>query len=176
MNVATLSNKSNKNAFDEEPWSELNSLLDSCWVFWLTLLSAFFFSTGIKPLCELQFESFISSSCILKTLKTVLWSIYGYFEEGCREKCAYTGRFATTIFSVTPLCNVGTMLYLFETMLQECVALKLWSSLRIVACNITLKREIRHFHARRSRAVTAKKCTKKRDGCAELLFCQAKPS
>ena len=58
MNVATLSNKSNKNAFDEEPWCELNSLLYSCWVFWLTLLSAFFFSTGIKPLCELQFESF----------------------------------------------------------------------------------------------------------------------
>ena len=66
------------------------------------------------------------------------------------------------------------MLYVLETMLQQCVALKLWSSLRIVARNITLKREIRHFHARRSRAVTAKKCTKKRDGCAELLFCQAK--
>ena len=57
MNVATLSNKFNKNAFDEEPWSELNSLLYSCWVFWLTLLSAFF-STGIKPLGELQSESF----------------------------------------------------------------------------------------------------------------------
>ena len=49
MNVATLSNKSIKNAFDEEPWSELNSLLYSCWAF---------FSTGIKPLGELQFESF----------------------------------------------------------------------------------------------------------------------
>ena len=61
-------------------------------------------------------------------------------------------------------------------MLQECVALKLWSSLRIVACNITLKREIRHFHARPSRAVTAKKYTKKRDARAELLFCQDKPS
>ena len=58
MNVATLSNKSNKNAFDEEPWSELNSLLYSCWVYWRTLLSAFFFSMGIKPLGELQFETF----------------------------------------------------------------------------------------------------------------------
>ena len=41
MNMATLSNKSNKNAFDEEPWSELNSLLYSCW---LSLLANLTFS------------------------------------------------------------------------------------------------------------------------------------
>ena len=58
MNAAILSNKSNKNAFNEELWSDLSALLYSCWVFWLTLLSVFFFSTGIKPLGELQFESF----------------------------------------------------------------------------------------------------------------------
>ena len=29
--------------------------------------------------------------------------------------------------------------------------------------------------SRRSRAVTVKKCTKKRDARAELLFCQSKP-
>ena len=46
------------------------------------------------------------------------------------------GRFATTIFSATQLCNVGTMLQLFETKLKRCVALK--SLLQIVPCNITL--------------------------------------
>ena len=32
----------------------------------------------------------------------------------------YTGRFATTIFSATPRCNVGTVLRPFETMSQQC--------------------------------------------------------
>ena len=32
----------------------------------------------------------------------------------------HTGRFATTIFSVTQRCNVGTMLEPFETTLQQC--------------------------------------------------------
>ena len=36
------------------------------------------------------------------------------------------------------------------------------------------KREIRHFHVV-CRATTAKKCTKKRDARAKLLFCQSKP-
>ena len=35
------------------------------------------------------------------------------------------------------------------------------------------KREINSESSRRSRAVTAKKCTKKRDARAELLFCQS---
>ena len=34
-------------------------------------------------------------------------------------------RFVTTIFSATHRCNVETMLELFETMLQRCVALKI---------------------------------------------------
>ena len=37
----------------------------------------------------------------------------------------HTERFATTIFSGTQRGNVGTMLQLFETMLQLCVALKI---------------------------------------------------
>ena len=37
----------------------------------------------------------------------------------------HTERFATTIFSGTQRGNVGTMLQLFETMLQRCVALKI---------------------------------------------------
>ena len=37
------------------------------------------------------------------------------------------------------------------------------------------KREIRRFHVVRSRATTAKKCTKKSDARAKLLFCQSKP-
>ena len=37
------------------------------------------------------------------------------------------------------------------------------------------KREIMHFHVLDVRAVTAKKCRKKRDARAGLLFCQSKP-
>ena len=36
------------------------------------------------------------------------------------------------------------------------------------------EREIRHFHVV-VEATTAKKCTKKRDARAKLLFCQSKP-
>ena len=39
------------------------------------------------------------------------------------------GRFATTIFSLTQRCNVGTVLQPFETMLQHCVALEI-----VVSC------------------------------------------
>ena len=35
-----------------------------------------------------------------------------------------TGRFATTIINATQRCNVGTMLWPIETMLQRCVALE----------------------------------------------------
>ena len=53
----------------------------------------------------------------------------------------YKGRFATTIFSATQHCSVGTMLQAFKTMsLQCCNAVLCWnSSLRIVPCNITFR-------------------------------------
>ena len=43
----------------------------------------------------------------------------------------------------------------------------------VVLCSNTssTKREIRYIFSRRSRAVTAKKCTKKHDAGAESLFC-----
>ena len=37
----------------------------------------------------------------------------------------YTKRFATTIFSATRFCNVGTVLQSFATMFQRCFALKI---------------------------------------------------
>ena len=40
------------------------------------------------------------------------------------------------------------------------------------SCVHVLHKIIKHFHVRGSRAVTAKKCTKKRDARAKLLFCQ----
>ena len=42
----------------------------------------------------------------------------------------------------------------------------------------SIKREIRKlkFHVVASRVVTAKKCTKKRDARAKLLFCWSKPT
>ena len=51
----------------------------------------------------------------------------------------YTGRFATTIFSVTQSWHAGTMLWPFETMSQQyCNAVLRYKSLvRIVACNVT---------------------------------------
>ena len=52
-------------------------------------------------------------------VKVLRWCDKRWFETWC-----YTGRFATTIFSTTQRCNVGTMLQSFETMLQRCVALK----------------------------------------------------
>ena len=47
----------------------------------------------------------------------------------------------------------------------------------VVLCSATssTKREIRYIFSRRSRAVTAKKCTKKHDAGAESLFCLSKP-
>ena len=55
----------------------------------------------------------------------------------------YTGQFATTIFSATKRCNVGTMLQPFETILQQCcnAVLRQKSSLRIVPCNITFNND-----------------------------------
>ena len=53
-------------------------------------------------------------------VKVLRWCDKRWFETWC-----YTGRFATTIFSTTQRCNVGTMLQSFETMLQRCVALKI---------------------------------------------------
>ena len=53
-------------------------------------------------------------------VKVLRWCDKRWFETWC-----YTGRFATTIFSTTQHCNVGTMLQSFETMLQRCVALKI---------------------------------------------------
>ena len=53
-------------------------------------------------------------------VKVLRWCDKRWFETWC-----YTGRFATTIFSSTQRCNVGTMLQSFETMLQRCVALKI---------------------------------------------------
>ena len=70
---------------------------------------------------------------LLCTTTTMFW----------RTKC-YTGRLTTTIFSATQRCNAGTMLSPFETMLQRCVALKI--VMRIVSCNITLKRQTSQLH------------------------------
>ena len=51
----------------------------------------------------------------------------------------YTRRFATTIFSATLRCKVGTMLQQFETTSQQCynAVLRWKSTLWIVPCNIT---------------------------------------
>ena len=55
-----------------------------------------------------------------------------------RPGTVYTRRFAATIFRTTQRCNVGTMLWPFETMSQQCcnVVLRWKSSLRIVSCNV----------------------------------------
>ena len=47
------------------------------------------------------------------------------------ERWRYTGRCAMTIFSATQRCIVGTMCYPFETMLQQCVALKIFVANRL---------------------------------------------
>ena len=54
------------------------------------------------------------------------------------------GRFATTIFSTTQHCNVGTMLEKFETTSQQCcnAVLRQTLSLRIVSCNIALRKGV----------------------------------
>ena len=85
----------------------------------------------------------------------------------------YTRRIVTTIVSATQGSNVGTTLQPFETTSQQCFnAVRV--ALKIVPCNITftssIKHEIRLF-SRRSRGKTAKKCTKRCDTRAKLLFC-----
>ena len=60
---------------------------------------------------------------------------------------------------------------------QECNSEGLYVSSqkeKEIRCHVflsSIKREIRKFHVVASRAVTVKKCTKKRDARAKLLFC-----
>ena len=60
-------------------------------------------------------------------------------------RCCYTERFAATIFSATPRCNiVATLFRLVATFFQYCNAvLRLKSSLRIVPCNTTFRQRER---------------------------------
>ena len=76
--------------------------------------------------------------CLVKLL--LFWRSHCRRRRGILRWC-YKGRFATTIFSATQRCNVGTMLQPFETMSQQCCSAVLrWkSSLQIFSCNITFK-------------------------------------
>ena len=55
----------------------------------------------------------IVKKCSISKRKVLLITL------GTWRRC-YTGRFTTTIFSATHSCNVGLMLWPFETMSQQC--------------------------------------------------------
>ena len=46
---------------------------------------------------------------------------------------------------------------------------------RLLSCGPVLDKTLNKAFSRRSRALTAKRCTKKCDACAKSLFCQSKP-
>ena len=87
-----------------------------------------------------------NSSCVITSviLMTTLFYKLALILQGeiwCRSllRLCYTRWFATTIFSATQHCNVGTMLQPFKTMSQQyCIAVLRWkSSSQMVSCNIT---------------------------------------
>ena len=71
------------------------------------------------------------------------------------------------------LSNVGSFLELNSKILYRSSGKEKES--RCLVFTFSTKREIKAF-SHRSRAVTARKCTKKRDARAKMLFCQSKPT
>ena len=71
------------------------------------------------------------------------------------------------------LSNVGSFLELNSKILYRSSGKEKES--RCLVFMFSTKREIKAF-SHRSRAVTARKCTKKRDARAKMLFCQSKPT
>ena len=69
------------------------------------------------------------------------------------------------------------MLFFSRVKIKEFIKVQEWKRKqdRCLVFTSSIKREIRHFHVVARRAVTAKKCSKKRAARAKLLFCQSKP-
>ena len=72
------------------------------------------------------------SGPLTKHMFTWDWCILIHFVYFCVLRWGYTEWFAMTIFSPKQRCNVGTMLWLFETTLQCCVELKITVANRVM--------------------------------------------
>ena len=85
-----------------------------------------FIHSWFKPSLQLMSIEWLDLIIFMFSLPGPLF-FYTAEQTSCLISClisplrwCYTGRFAATIFSATQRCNVGTMLYQFETTSQQC--------------------------------------------------------
>ena len=115
-----------------------------------------------------------------KLLRRFTWSISGNLSSNdcdgyenvtykVKSRCFKLYRAYSISFN---LSNVGIFLELNSKILYRSSGKEKQS--RCLVFTSSTKREIKAF-SHRSRAVMARKCTKKRDARAKLLFCQSKP-